>query len=723
MKKSSPQLQNIFFNAHHAPAGAFASFTLGAKGKSGGLGLELGGPANQNVFVGVEESDGSGIYRTLPFYEGADDSAKDYDVEGLSTISVADCLKPFDDAEIHRDFTVCTDTWRAGDLTFRIYSPIPNLPDPSDSASGQALMAATCPGVLVELTIDNTRSEVDRKAFFGFSGSEAAYGMRPIDSDGLVGIANGLSVGIAALASPDLTTGLGWQAETILTNSIPENNQFMLGSIGMIVANVPAGKVSTTWFAVGFFRDGTATAGLSTRYLYRRYFNSLEAVLSDTLRRQTVLVAECSSTTPQGLEELSPNRNFMLSHAIRSYYGATQLLESADGEPIWVVNEGEYRMLNTLDLTIDQAFFELAKNPWTVKNVLNLFAERYSYTDALQIPGSDETAPGGISFTHDMGIANAFSAQGKSGYELAGLTGCFSYMTAEELMNWILTAGLYVGHTQDLAWLEAQTNLLVDCLLSLENRDHPEPEKRNGVVSFDSDRCMGGAEITTYDSLDASLGQARNNLYLAVKGWACYLTLEFLLNKSKQAAALSGEIERCRSQAERALHSVSESADEYGLLPSLLGENNAARLIPAIEGLIYPFQLGIHNDQTERMARTLKRHFVSMMSSGYGRFADHGWKLSSTSNNSWLSKIYLCQFIAESILGVEADAEADAAHTGWLLDPRNAYFAWSDQMLSGVAVGSKYYPRGVTAILWLSNLDTSSGNSKSTPYAASQTKP
>ena len=32
---------------------------------------------------------------------------------------------------------------------------------------------------------------------------------------------------------------------------------------------------------------------------------------------------------------------------------------------------------------------------------------------------------------------------------------------------------------------------------------------------------------------------------------------------------------------------------------------------------------------------------------------------------------------------------------------RNAYFAWSDQMLAGVAVGSKYYPRGVTSALWL----------------------
>ena len=52
----------------------------------------------------------------------------------------------------------------------------------------------------------------------------------------------------------------------------------------------------------------------------------------------------------------------MLAHSIRSYYGATQLLD-VDGEPFWVVNEGEYRMMNTLDLTIDQSFYELTNEP------------------------------------------------------------------------------------------------------------------------------------------------------------------------------------------------------------------------------------------------------------------------------------------------------------------------------------------------------------------------
>ena len=44
---------------------------------------------------------------------------------------------------------------------------------------------------------------------------------------------------------------------------------------------------------------------------------------------------------------------------------------------------------------------------------------------------------------------------------------------------------------------------------------------------------------------------------------------------------------------------------------------------------------------------------------------------------------------------------ADQTHISWLRDPRYTYLAWRDQIVSGRAQGSKYYPRGVTSILWL----------------------
>ena len=236
------------------------------------------------------------------------------------------------------------------------------------------------------------------------------------------------------------------------------------------------------------------------------------------------------------------------------------------------------------------------------------------------------------------------------------------------------------------------------------NRDHPDPEQRDGVMSLDSTRCAGGSEITTYDSLDVSLGQARNNLYLATKCWGSYVGLESLflrLGDKKRAAT-------CRDQARRAARTIAGSADESGLLPAILNENVTSRIIPAIEGLIIPHALGLRSALSERgeygpLIRSLKRHLVQVLKPGVCLFPDGAWKISSTSDNSWLSKIYLCQFIAEKILRCVPKSEMDLAddrHADWLLRDENIYFAWSDQMVSGIARGSKYYPRGVTSILW-----------------------
>lgn len=93
-----------------------------------------------------------------------------------------------------------------------------------------------------------------------------------------------------------------------------------------------------------------------------------------------------------------------------------------------------------------------------------------------------------------------------------------------------------------------------------------------------------------------------------------------------------------------------------------------------------------------------------MLVEGVCLFEDGGWKISSTSNNSWLSKIYLCQFIARQILGLEWEDKghaADSAHVTWLTHPQLSIWSWSDQIISGEITGSKYYPRGVTAVLWL----------------------
>ena len=85
-------------------------------------------------------------------------------------------------------------------------------------------------------------------------------------------------------------------------------------------------------------------------------------------------------------------------------------------------------MMNTLDLTVDQAFWEARFSPWTLRNELESFAERSSYEDSL-----------GMAFAHDQGVGDCFSPKGSSAYEMPGLTDCFSFMSYEETLNWVIS--------------------------------------------------------------------------------------------------------------------------------------------------------------------------------------------------------------------------------------------------------------------------------------------
>jgi hypothetical protein len=346
-------------------------------------------------------------------------------------------------------------------------------------------------------------------------------------------------------------------------------------------------------------------------------------------------------------------------------------------------------MMNTLDLSIDQAFWELDQNPWVVRNVLDHFARTYSYTDDL-----------GVSFTHDMGAHNNFSPRGQSSYELAHLRGCFSYMTQEQLCNWILLAACYVAKTRDAHWVQENRHLIELCAQSMRARASAE----TGIMVRDSSRCAGGAEITTYDSLDTSLGQARANLYLAVKCWATWIGLEMLGIAPEQS--LAGNI------AETLLLCVSAE----GVLPAVLepaSPGHRSRILPAIEALIYPaywMQLGaIDAIPHAALVDALRRHAIALLTDPQRRnlFDDGGIKLSSTSNNSWMSKIFIVQHVLRSVLAMseldELMRAADKAHVAWQIYGGGRW-ACSDQFVSGVAKGSRYYPRLITACLWLENI-------------------
>ena len=81
--------------------------------------------------------------------------------------------------------------------------------------------------------------------------------------------------------------------------------------------------------------------------------------------------------------------------------------------------------------------------------------------------------------------------------------------------------------------------------------------------------------------------------------------------------------------------------------------------------------------------------------------------MSSTSTNTWFSKIALSQFVVRRLFPEALSAaakSADRVQARWQRSPACGAFAMCDQIRSdtGVPCGSRYYPRGVTSILWMS---------------------
>ena len=678
--------------------GAHSSFTIGMAGASGGMAMERGSPADSAVFVGYKSA--SGRLHSMPFYEGVDNDAERYSQSSAEGGSSA-CA--FDEDVLERDYRWATDAFRVPGVTLEVLTPFFPIPDPL-VAEKSALQFASCPATFLSLVIENDSDE-EWDAFFALKNDKYWAPLSTGVASGLRGAASRGSMGFATDAAVDEFCDFSVDRALDAQHTTPN---FLLGPVAGVRFKVAPGERRELRIALGYYVPGVATFNQTASYWYTQYFDTIESVLSFALEHFDAYAQEAKARDAELLASgLSDAQQFMIAHSTRSYYGSTEWLVDMSGKPLWVVNEGEYLMMNTLDLTVDMLFFELRFNPWTVRNVLNQFVSRYSYEDEIFSPEAPDTLlPGGISFAHDMGVANHFSPQGYSSYECSGLDRlCFSYMTCEQLTNWVLCAGVYIAKTKDLEFARKHVDVLKRCFDSLLRRDHPDPGSRNGLMSYESSRTKGGGEITTYDSLDHSLGQARDNIYLGGKCWASYVALEFIFNALDDPQLA----ESCRAAALRCSETLANAFNESeGFIPAVLDGENSSAIIPAAEALVYPWEMGIRDAISEEGAygayiSVLKRHLLGILKPGICLYADGAWKLSSSADNSWMSKICLNQYVVREILGItyEGEDRADAAQVQWQVEG-SKFYACSDQFTSGKPIGSLYYPRIVTSLLWMS---------------------
>jgi len=699
----------MHYHTQHAPFGAFASFTIGLPGSRGGFGQSLSGPADHDVYAGFRrlKSDHSPAapWQLLPFFKRPQVAAVAA-FTGENTQSTSHEPQAIDIAKIDRRLGWATDTWRHDGFSLRIFSPFSRTEDPA-SMDPKAAARAFAPVVCAELAFDNTHGTEPVELLFGLGHVEQPLRALEDSSTDLHGFACGQAYGFAARPEDVATRIQGLD----LFNPPARDHRglHLLAGEGALVFRVPAGAAGRFPLVLGFYQAGIITTGLPTRYYYTQFFNDLEAVLRHGLEEHAHYVVTSEARDAElATASLDEHQRWLIAQATHSYFGSSQLLLHR-GRPLWVVNEGEYRMINTFDLTVDHLFFELTWQPWAVSNTLDLFVQRYRYTDDIQRPGdADSIVRGGVSFTHDMGVANQFTPPGRSSYECDHLHGCFSHMTMEQLLNWICCATTYAEKTGDFDWLRGHQKLLLACAESLRRRDDPRAARRTGLLKWDSHRCgIDGGEITTYDSLDVSLGQARNNLYIAVKAFASWTLLERAFAK----LGLAEDSASARASADQNAAAVAGKFEaDTGLFPAVFEAGNRSRILPAVEGLVFPLYLGYADELRTRypdLFAKLSQHMANALQTGVCIDEITGaWKISSTSNNTWFSKIALAQHVVQRLFPEalnDAARAADAVHARMQQSEPLGKYAMVDQVNStnGVSLGSRYYPRIVTACLWL----------------------
>ena len=216
-------------------------------------------------------------------------------------------------------------------------------------------------------------------------------------------------------------------------------------------------------------------------------------------------------------------------------------------------------------------------------------------------------------------------------------------------------------------------------------------------------------EITTFDSLDASLVKPAFSGRLAVRNWACYLALDAMFSQVGDAA----DAATCQNMAAVAAQTIVDRWNTYrgtlGYIPALLDGSVTDATIPMIEGLAYPAAMGLTNaiDRTggpyAPMLQALSNHVVAVLVPGRCLDATCGaWLVTSASMNTWQSKVFICQYVAEAVLGItnnNVNGTVDQVHASMQIQDA-PYHGFSDA-LNGSGVYQRAdgvtYPRGVTS--------------------------
>lgn len=697
-----------WFMTHHAPWASAASLTFGLPGH--GVSIEQFRPqVGHDADLLVAWGPGPGEMEALPFITGAvatdQETVQMYAAGGRVPTSFREAWRVLGPKEVERVLEPGRDAYRAGLATFEVLSPTDPVPAPGTGDPVPALADALLPAVWLVLTLDNRAGDRPLHGVIGLAHAGPSR-MRPLpwEDPAVAGIADGDAWALAARAEPGrVATVRDGSIAPLVAAGTPAVR--MCGREGGILLTVPPGEVGTLRACFAFHHGGAPVAqeleGGRSRLASDLAWPSLTAVVRRALELAPG-IPERVARDVAGIVRRLPDagKRALLAQAAQAYRANAQALRRADGAWGYVVTEGGYLWRNTLDLAADHLPWELDRHPWTVGMVTADLATRHSYVDRLRLPGDPVgTFPhaGGLTFCHDQGSAGCESPRGRSGYERSDVTGCYSYMSTEQLLNGAYCIAAAALH--DPAWARAHAGLLAAVVESLERRDHPQADRRDGILKATSSAVGAtGAEITTYDALDHSLMAAAGNAYIVVKSWCAAELLAEVAARLGDAALE----ERATAIARRTAAALERAWDaRRGALPANLLDPSVPALVPAaVEPLAVPIALGLGHRLAAYPALMglLSAHLRTCLAACVDP-VHGGLRLSSTSANTWPSKAALVLRVAEH-LGIDLDREFPRAWPGvadWM-QRLAAAGTCADQIDIGrqTVVGAYYYPRLVT---------------------------
>jgi xylan 1,4-beta-xylosidase len=644
------------FSTCHAPVGAWMSLTFG--GVLGGLALQqesLDDSPNADLLVAWQRE---GTTVALPFVRNtADFPAWEF---------------PSADA-ISRNLTACVDEFVTGGLTFRVYTPQAALPNPKRAGN---LQFASAPGLLLEVTVDNSMSDSPATALVGL---RTARPVRPVDwaSKTLCGVARSSQWILAANVVKDEVATLHSENLGDLTPRIDPAAQ----SGGVVIKVAPRSSKTVALVFAGY-QAGLATQGIDGRYYYTNYFPRVEAVANFLLHNaQRVRESAASFDARAAAACGSSQRLGLFARAVRAYNARTQVVEAATpaGAVAHFAAMAPRGARNCLGRAADHLPWELFRNPWVIRNLFDLATTTYAYRDQVRFPGDTETPEelreGGMTFTRDFGFATAYAPStvpgGGPGRAGGGPVSAFDgarggaagpgwsggKLASEVLLNSIYMLTSYALAADDTPWAKTRLPFARELLLSLENRDHWDPAKRTGILKAESAAANGPEETAFAGGVEVPtvLAQARGNLYLAVKTFCANLMLTTYFTNNNDLHSADYSYAFAQKTAASLVAAFNKQTGAFSA--NLLTADNTV-LVAALEPLALPTYLGLTSTLSEYfpdLFAALQTHVATCLkASPEGCMDGNVLRLASNSACTCAGKVIAILYVLERLFRIEA---------------------------------------------------------------------